>query len=161
MSSGRPPNTWTIRHFADIGTNEPFVTRITLGLLEVLDGTLYKNKEEIKEAIAGLSMECLMPAFTSLRELRKIAGNSEIPTLTKIKNFDDMCRYLWTAYKDRMKGAAKLMGYDLGFLFQKDSAFEKGCDAFLKANPEVDPDLIARMKGNRATWRVAQPLRWV
>jgi hypothetical protein len=153
MQTGSEPNTWIVRPFADVGTNEPFVTRITIGLPEVLDATLYEHREEIKEAILGIGMDCLLPAFTSLRELRKIAADIQIPTLTKTKNFDDMCRYLWTAYKDRMKSAAKLMGYDLGFLFQKDSAFDQGCKAFLKANPDVDPELIARMKRNRATWQ--------
>src|ERR1700693_2607737 len=110
MSSGRPPSTFTVRPFADIGTSELFVTRITLGLPDVVGATVFNNQKEIKDAIVNLSMDCLMPAFTALRELRKIAADDNIPVLTKIKNFDDMCRYLWTAYKDRMKSVGKLLG---------------------------------------------------
>ncbi len=153
MPSGGEPNRWTVRHFADVGSSEPFVTRITFGLSDVLDATLYENAQQIKEAIMGLSLECLMPAFTSLRELRKIADDNSTPMLNKFKNFDDMYKYLWTAYKDRMQIVAKLMGYDIGFLFQKDALFEKGCEEFLRANPGVRAELIAGMRAIRATWQ--------
>jgi len=126
---------------------------MSLGLIEVLDSTLYQNKDEIKDVILRLFMECLIPAFLSLRELRKIADKEEIPELTKTKNFDDMCKSLWSAYKDRMQSVAKLLGYDIGFLFQRDSLFEQGCDDFLRAHPEVNAELISRMKGNRAKWQ--------
>ncbi len=139
--------------FADVGTEEPFVARVSLGLLEVLNATSYQKRDEIKSAIWGLTRDCLMPAFISLRELRKIAGDPEVPILTKTKNFDDMCRSLWAAYRDRMKSAARLMGYDIGFLFDKDSLFEKGCEEFPKTHPLVNVELIGRMKLSRATWQ--------
>jgi hypothetical protein len=97
--------------------------------------------------------ECLIPAFVSLRELRAIAGEPKAPLLTKTKHFDDMCKSLWSAYKDRMQSAARLMGYDIGFLFQNKAAFEKGCAAFVDANPHVDKELVERMRFNRATWQ--------
>jgi hypothetical protein len=126
---------------------------MVLGLPEVLDGTLYKNRDEIKEAILSLTLECLFPAFVSLRELRKVASDNEAPTLTKIKNFDDMCKSLWSAYKDRMSTVVKLMGYDIGFLFQKTSLFQKGCDEFLKAHAEVNSELVAHMERQRLAWQ--------
>jgi hypothetical protein len=52
-----------------------------------------------------------------------------------------------------MQSAARIMGYDIGFLFQKDAAFEAGCESFLKANPNVRPALVEVMKHNRATWQ--------
>jgi hypothetical protein len=147
------PNEWKFKLFSDVGTSEPFVTRITIGLPEILDATFYENRDEISESILGLCMDCLLPAFLSLRELRKIVGNDEIPIVMKTKYCDDMYKSLWTAYKDRMKSTARLMGYDLGFLFQKDLAFEDGCKEFPKAHPEVSHELIIRMKGNRTTWQ--------
>src|SRR5712692_9182054 len=140
------PSQWKPALFADVGTQEPFVARVALGLCEVLDATFYEKREKIRSAVFRLTTECLMPAFLSLRELRKIAGNPEVPMVTKIKNFDDMYKSLWTAYKDRMQSAARLMGYDIGFLFGKDSVFEDGCKDFLKANPHVSDELISRMK---------------
>lgn len=147
------PSQWKVRPYADVGTSELFVTRISLGLPDVLDGTFYENRDEINEAIVLLSMECLTQAFLSLRELRKVAADEKCPVLTKIKYFDDMCKSLWTAYKDRMQSVTQLMGYDIGFLFKRDSEFEKGCEDFLKSHPEVSAELIARMKVNRATWQ--------
>jgi len=144
---------FTFRPFADVGTTEPFVARLALGLAELLDGTLYQNKEEIKESILRSCLECLIPAFVSLRELRKIADKPDAPLLNKTKHFDDMCKSLWSVYKDRMQGSAKLMGYGIGFAFDTDSKFEQGCVDFLQAHPEVSPILTAELKNRRATWQ--------
>jgi hypothetical protein len=118
-----------------------------------LDATSYEKKDEIKESIIGLTIDCLMPAFMSLRELRKIAADDKAPMLTKKKHCEDMYKSLWAAYKDRMKSTARLMGYDLGFLFQKDSLFEDGCKQFGSAHPKIHPELMELMKYNRATWQ--------
>src|SRR5258706_8696492 len=124
------PHLWKPIYFADVGTEEPFVTRISLGLTEVLGAARFddENKREIKATVLGVCTDCLMPAFLSLRELRNTASNPQVPVLTKIKHFDDLCKWLWSAYKDRMQNAARLMDYDIGFLFQNDSLFEKGCE---------------------------------
>jgi hypothetical protein len=98
--SGKMP--FTVKPFSDVGTGEPFLARIALGLADVLDGTDFDNKQEIKEAILSLVFDCLIPAFMSLRELRMIAMKKDVPELTKAKNFDDMYKYLWGAYKDRL-----------------------------------------------------------
>jgi len=147
----KPP--FKVMPFADVGTQEPFLARLGPGLIDILNATTYLKRQEITEAIMKVSTDCIIPAFTSLRELRKIAGDPAAPLLNKIKSFDDLCRYLWTAYKDRMQSAARIMGYDIGFLFQKDAAFEAGCESFLKANPKVRPALVEVMKHNRATWQ--------
>jgi hypothetical protein len=52
-----------------------------------------------------------------------------------------------------MQSTVKLMGYDIGFLFQKDLAFERGCVEFPKGNPIVDPELIRLMKIYRSGWQ--------
>src|SRR5271165_2050932 len=147
------PSTWAVKRFADVGTHEPFVARISIGLTDVLGATLYDNKQEITEAMLIVSHDGLMPAFQSLRDLRKIVSQSDVPELDKIKNFDDMYKYLWIAYKDRMQSAARRMGYEIGFLFQKDSKFQQACEDFQKANPSVSPELIRLMKSCRANWQ--------
>ena len=101
----------------------------------------------------GVMLDCLIAAFMSLRELRKIAADDKAPLLTKNKHCDDMYKSLWAAYKDRMKSTARLMGYELGFLFQKDSLFEDGCKQFANTHPEIHPDLVELMKYNRTTWQ--------
>jgi hypothetical protein len=147
------PSQWKQVHLADVGTSEPFLARLTLGLVEILNATSFARREEITSGLMNMTTECLIPAFLSLRVLRRIAGSPDEPLLTKTKQFDDMCKSLWSAYKDRMQSVTRLMGYDIGFLFQKDSVFEEGCKEFVKVHPEVSEELIARMKGNRATWQ--------
>jgi hypothetical protein len=147
------PNKWIVRPFADVGTNEPFLSRLSIGLTDILNATLYPNRDEIRNSITELAVECVLPAFLSLRELRRIAGDAKAPILTKQKHCDDMYKSLWAAYKDRTSSTAKLMGYDIGFLYQKDSSFEQGCAAFPKAHPEVSDGLVPRMKNNRTSWQ--------
>ena len=149
------PIKWPIKLFADVGSAEPFVARLTIGLPDILDATQFPNREEIKESIRELAMDSVTPAFLSLRELRKLATDEKVPILTKQKNYEDMYKSLWAAYKDRMKITANQMGYDLGFLFQKDSLFDDGCAQFTKTRPEVSEELIIRMRRNREDWQLA------
>lgn len=159
LSRGKPkanltePRNWKVHRFADVGSSEPFMARIAIGLPEILGVTSFRNRDEIQEVIVDLAFQCLTPAFMSLRELRKIASDDKIPLLQKTKHFDDMCKTLWSAYKDRMQTAAKLMGFDVGFLFQSNAIFNQGCARFLQANPVIGPHLIALMKYNRDTWQ--------
>lgn len=154
---GKEPNEWIVEKFADIGADEPFVGRLITGLDEILGGTTFldNDKKMIREEMLGLSVDCLMPAFLSLRELRRIARDRAAPVLSKAKNFDDMCRSLWAAYKDRMQKTTSLMGYDIGFLFQNDANFKRGCQKFRNDHPNVKPELIARMEINRSSWQPA------
>jgi len=155
MPSGIPPSQFHVLPYANVGAGEPFVARVMIGLLEILGAAPYREVEKgkIRDSITGLGTECLIPAFISLRELRQTANRPDVPVLNKTKNFDDVYKYLWTAYKDRTQTTARLMGYDIGFLFQKDSKFEEGCAAFPKANPDVSSELIRVMKIYRSTWQ--------
>jgi hypothetical protein len=148
-----PPMPFEIRPYSDVGSGEPFLARLMLGLLDILDATMYPKRIEIKEAIAAITMDCVLPAFLSLRELRKIADDRNAPVVSKQKHFDDMCKSLWSAYKDRTRTAAELMGYDIRFLCKEGPVFEFGCKEFQTAHPEVNEELIRRMKHNRSTWQ--------
>ncbi|MGH9573893.1 MAG: hypothetical protein ACRD40_10225 [Candidatus Acidiferrales bacterium] len=129
------------------------MSRLIIGLAEILCGTKLENKEAIKGIIGHITMYCLMSAFMSLRDLRKTANDPTIPVLTKMKHFEDMSKSLWAAYKDRTQQAAKLMGYDIGFLFQNDSDFMRCCAGFSKIHPKVNPHMLVRMKFNRINWQ--------
>jgi hypothetical protein len=146
------PFPFKFSNFADVGTSEPFLARIALGLLEILDTTYYPKRTEIKAGIME-TMKSLMSAFIALRHLRSVAGDPSAPLMTKMTHFDDMCGSLWTAYKDRMQNVTQLMGYNIGFLFETDAKFEKGCASFPTEHPQVDGALIQRMKQHRATWQ--------
>ena len=57
---------------ANIGSNEPFMARIVMGLPEILEATDFKNKEEIKEGIMEMFMNGLLPAYAHLQEIKDI-----------------------------------------------------------------------------------------
>ena len=157
--TGNPNSPFQVSLLSDVGAGEPFVSRLSLGLTEVLDAMFVQSQEEvekttkIKSELGELVFECLIPAFLSLRELRQFAGNKEVPELTIMKHFNDMYRTLWTAYKDRMQTITKLLGFDIGFLFENDQKFEKGCTKFLADHPEIDPEFRVMLKGDRDTWQ--------
>lgn len=105
-----------------------------------------------KEELQNLVLECLIPAFLSLRELRQSVGK-EVPILTKLKHFNDMYRTLWTAYKDRMQTIVKMLGFNIGFLFENDQKFEKGCAQFLADNPRIHPEFHDMLKWDKDSWQ--------
>jgi hypothetical protein len=153
VPTGNPSAPYTIKLFSDIGTEHPFVSRVLLGLNEVIDATLVSNPDEIKWALGDLMVDCLMPAFVSLRELRKSFDDEQVPELTKTKHFNDMYGSLWSAYKDRMQKVIKLLGFKVGFLFQNDKAFEQGCKKFCADHPEVDSNFCEVLKWHRDHWQ--------
>src|SRR6266478_9721796 len=116
MPSRKEPNQWPVRLHADVGTKEPFVARI-MGLVDLVDATNCPDKAAIKEAITAMLMDCLIPAFISLRELRRISAEVSVPGLTKVKEYDSMYRNLWAAYRNRMKTIGSFIGSDVEFIF--------------------------------------------
>lgn len=122
------------------------------GLYEVVDATTYRGKTPVKLAIGDITMDGILPAFQSLRKLRELS-EQEQPLFSEVtKNFDEMCSKLWVAYKGRMSKAADVMGFDLGFLYQKPEKFEQGCAAFASKYPDVRPEFVHVVKSNRNLW---------
>lgn len=140
--------------FSDIGTSEPFVARLSLGLIEILDVTNFENRKEINDAILNISFEGLLPAFISLGEIRDFeTGSKKFIMVNLNKNYYDLYKYLWVAYKDRMQKATDLLGFNLGFLFQKDENFKKGCKKFLEKHSEIDEGFIGILENERDVWQ--------
>jgi len=144
-----------IKPFADVGTKEPFVARTSLGLIDILQAIDLPNKQAISEEIITMLSGSLMPAFLSLRELRKCVDKSDVPVVTKAKHFDDFYRHLWAAYKDRMQKVARLMGFDVGFIFKNDSSFEKEAAQFQSDHPKVHHSFAARLAQDRNLWQTS------
>ena len=96
------------------------MARIGTGLGKLFNGTTYHptGKAAIHEALTELLIETLLPAFESLRELRAIIADDSVPLVKENKSFDVMYRTIWTVYKDPLQKAARLMGYNIGFLFK-------------------------------------------
>ncbi|MEK7518781.1 MAG: hypothetical protein AAB424_01250 [Patescibacteria group bacterium] len=136
------------------GSTEPFVARIELGLPEIVNATKFDNKEKINEAILVMGIECLHPAFVSLQEIRKLKpDNRQVPLVNIQKLYKDLYGYLWSAYKDRMQLIVKLLGFNIGFLFQNDLDFEKGVTSF--QHQHIDPQFFEMLRNERKTWQQA------
>ncbi|GAH65985.1 unnamed protein product, partial [marine sediment metagenome] len=97
---------WKLELLSDIGTSSPFVARIGLGLIDIVNVTNFKERKKINDAIFEILLEGLIPAFISLRELRK--GES-VPIITINKSYYNLYNHLWVAYKDRMQRVVKLL----------------------------------------------------
>lgn len=159
VSSPKPPSQWEVKLFSDIGAEEPFVSRLFIGLPEVLDAMQVinadqmKKTEEAKEQLGCLMIDCLMPAFVSLRELRKSYDDKTVPELTKTKHFNEMYGSLWTAYKDRTEKVAKSLGFNISFLYDNDKKFTEGCKKFVADHPEVDANFCKLLTWHRDNWQ--------
>ncbi len=159
VNSGKPPSQWEVKLFSDIGAGEPFVSRLFMELPELLDAMQVTNAEEVKriqeakEQLGCLMIDCLMPAFVSLRELRQSYGDEKVPQLTKTKHFNDMYGSLWTAYRDRTERVAKLLGFRIAFLYDNDKKFTNGWTKFASDHPKVDANFCKLLKWHRNSWQ--------
>ena len=72
--------------------------------------------------------------------------------LNHFQMYEDFYGKLWRAYKEYMQRGVKAMGFDIGFLFQKDAQFEKGLKAFRENNPTAPPVLEEFLREVRRLW---------
>lgn len=143
----------SVKLFSDVGMGELFMSRLYHFQDHILNGLFSTQKiKEIQEAILRVLFDGLEPAFRSLRELRKEWLDKKIPEKKKRQDIENIYSYLTIAFKDRFQGVAKLMGYDIGFLFQNDKNFEAGCEQFLKSYPKIDSQFVVMIKNDRASW---------
>lgn len=153
-----------LKKITDFGTNESWVARTEMTMLDFIpflrvgDGdNPVLAFEAKKEAATGLAMtiaEELGQAFIDLRRLRESKGS--LPTeLETAKAYRDLYGHLWVAYKSRFQELMKLLGYDIGFIFDKDTKFAQLSTAFLAAHPGVDPHLTERIKEDKSSWQKA------
>lgn len=152
--NGREPNEWPKVHFANFGGSEDFVELFSGEFLELMDGSaIYGDEREaVKDAIMTILTEGLMPAFVHLRNIRQ-SVSVPTPELDRRQLYENFARVLWHAYKDLMPKAALLLGFDIGFQFQKDSTFEKGIAKFSEKYPSLIMDVPGVLKRQRVKWQ--------
>ena len=146
-----------VEKFSDVGTGNPFVARIGPGLIQILEATSFKNRNEINDAIFTVLFDVLVPAFISLREIRKIeSGEVEKIIINLNKHYFNLFNHLWVAYKDRMPKVTELLGFDIGFLFQNEKNFNEGVEKFLSSKgdlPGIDVNFTDMLGDERRTWQ--------
>lgn len=152
--NGKEPNEWTTIHFANVGTGEEFVEHFSGELLELVDASaiIGSEREAAKGAIMTILIEGLMPAFEHLRKIR-LSVAAPLPELNRRQLYEDFARVLWHAYKDLMPKAALLLGFDIGFQFQKTAKFEKGLAEFSDKHPALIMDIPGVLKRQRDSWQ--------
>lgn len=130
------PKKFVVQKYANVGTNEPFIAAF-IGLADLVDAASFElsKKEQIKLIISEIQIDCLLPAFLALRKIHQ--PDTDAGLAENFKNYDDLYRYLVRAHKDRAQAAAEAIGYDIGFLFQKEKDFQKGCEEFAHKYSEL------------------------
>ena len=152
-STGEPVK-WKIKHFANISGSEEFVAQLMMEMPELIDaGTIYEpERQKLKEAIAEICVEGLMPAFEHLKSIRTSTAQ-KLPELNRKQLYETFTIVLWRAYKDLMQTAAKMMEPEIGFLFQPDAKFESGLAKWIAKRPR-QAGMADYFRKRRTEWQV-------
>lgn len=143
---------FSFKLFADVGTSELFIARLNR-FWDLLGGFPVENNDEIKKLLTQATLEDLLSAFMSLRDLRKEWLDQKVPERKKQRDIENIYRSVIVAYKDKLQTIAKIIGYDIGFLFQQNqNVFEKKFQDFLTAHPEMDPEFVDMIVFDRRNW---------
>jgi|GEM_PF-6010590 len=135
--------TIVLKKFSDVGMGELFMSRLFHFQGDILNGLFGgKDKEDIQQAIMKVLFEGLEPAFRSLRGLRLKWHDDQIPEREKIQLVESVYTYLVIAFKDRFQDVVEKMGFEIGFIFQKQDHFLKGCQKFKTQYPKIDTAFI-------------------
>jgi hypothetical protein len=151
--NGKEPNEWPREVFSEVGTNGEFVRQFADEFMDLMGATSIfdPERQEVKDALMVLLIEGLLPAYVRLREIRGSTGQ-HIPILNRRQQFEGFAGELWRAYKALMPRATKLLGYDLGFLFQERPKFNKGIIAFRAAHPSRT-NVLDHLLSQKANWQ--------
>jgi len=152
-STGEPVN-WKIKRFANISGSEEFVTQLMMEMPELVDaGTIYEpERQKLKEAIAQICTDGLMPAFEHLKSIRA-SKVQNLPELNRKQLYETFTIVLWRAYKDLMQTATKMMEPEFGFLFQPDAKFESGLAKWITKRPR-HAGMADYFRQRRTEWQI-------
>ncbi len=151
--NGGEPHSWPQETLSLIGTNDEFVRQFGDEFMELV-GAVARSKDkqdEIKDAIARLLVEGLLPAYERLREIRFV-NDKQIATMNRRQLFEAFSGALWIAYKSLMPRPCKLLGFDIGFMFGDDSTFERGASAFKVEHPG-EALVVEFLRFQRTDWQ--------
>ena len=142
-----------VEKYADFGTSDPWVARIMMGLPRLVNAVpAFASRRDAFQTVLGETHEALGMAFNDLREIQRLVQDENVPALDRTKAYENLYGHLWQAYKDRFQKLMRALGYDIGFLFQKDAIFEKGAAEFLEQHPKL-ADLVEMMRRDRADFQ--------
>ena len=161
------PN-WTVQKIADEGSSSPFMARLMIELLHLRDQVSPDPAaRDAFDKAYDFVLTSLFSARDAMRDLRRLwnehRGKVESGEVARVQGRsihvdEDISKWLsqeadaflnagTRALKKGMQGVAGVLGVNIGFLFQKQAAFEAGL-ATLAAS---DPALAAYLRQAR-TW---------
>jgi hypothetical protein len=113
-----------------------------MGLPRIVNAVpAFASRREAFQTALGETYEALAMAFNDLRQIQRLEADENAPALDRAKAYENLYGHLWQAYKDRVQKLIRALGYDIGFLVQKDAVFEKGAANLLEHHPELG-DLV-------------------
>jgi hypothetical protein len=123
-NNGKEPRDWDKAQFSTTPGDSPFMGFFFDELQDLVKTSTIvgQDREELVDAIMIMLTEGFLPAYEDLRAIREYK-DKQIPVLNRKKNYDGFARSLWHGYKDLMPKVAGLLGYKIGFLFDKDAKF--------------------------------------
>jgi hypothetical protein len=134
-NNGKEPRDWDKAQFSSTPADSPFMDFFFDELQNLVNtSTIFdQDRQELLDAIMIMATEGFLPAYEDLRAIRAYKGH-HIPVLNRKKHYEDFARSLWHGYKDLMPKVVGLLGYDTGFVFQRDGKFKAGLEAFVADN---------------------------
>jgi hypothetical protein len=134
--NGKEPNEWDQAHFSAAPADRPFADFFFEEIHDLVNFSTIVNedRQELHDAIMVMVTEGFLPAYEDLRAIRAYKDDQRIPVLNRQKHYDDFARALWHGYKDLLLKVVGLLGYNIGFLFQRDGNFKTGLEAFVAEN---------------------------
>ena len=135
-NNGKEPSEWDQAHFSAAPADRPFVDFFFEEIQDLVNSSTIDNedRQELCDAIMVMVTEGFLPAYEDLRGIRAYKDDKRIPVLNRRKKYDDFARALWHGYKDLMPKVVNLLGYNIGFLFQRDENFKTGLESFVTEN---------------------------
>jgi hypothetical protein len=159
----------TIQKMGDEGTSTPFIARMYMGMMRLRDVIYTDPKERFEfDKVLDQTYAPLMAARTTAREIsemweahsRKVASG-EIARLERAtihveedlsrdlrRHFESFVYSAARAFKEGMKNFGREMGKEIGFMFQKQAAYERG----LQALQSTDSALADYLLKTRTSW---------
>lgn len=160
------PSKFFAQKMADEGSSSPFIARLILGMLRLRDVVFPERTEQTEfDKAYQYVMETLTNTRSTAQEiiklitdhLRELAEGSIVQrrglTIHIEKTIDKQLRKEVEAFlngavralKQGMQGVVSVLGINIGFLFMKESAFDRG----LKDLEKEDPSLAAYLRETR------------
>jgi len=92
-------------------------------------------------------------AFDELRSIR-LYKDKPLPILNRKKHYENFARVLWHGYKDLWSKVAGLLGYNIGFVFQREANFNQSLEAFVSQNQsQLLLDVREFLTRQRTNWQ--------